>query len=615
MALLNARKQEWVRVMMEHNVDRIKAEELAREHSRVDELAESVENGTLSDGAIMASRLHHCDAAFLKTTKTLTPIPPRSPSGALSAGVVPLIPAASTAYTAYSVVSKRDSDIKASNLALRDAPVLHDNVAKGQCGHDTYKGICLLGKGGFGEIYKGCSDRTGAPFALKRQMVVQESDANVHDGRKLLQLQLKRMRGLMRETRVYFSSTLNVSTSRHLARIHDVVLVRNSAGSNEPLLVFEYADAPKYNTLSAWMKHYTTVVSKRDDVKMRLSFAIQMFSGLSELHYGIPSDRLHEQQQWAEVLSRVMSKQLAKTIVDKKQTIHEVMAELRSHYQDGDIPRDIVKNLKSVPVQPLYAHQDMKGANMLLFGEGHRTRLALTDFGLTVQYNSMRTPPIHGGTLKYMAPEQWKQQTAFTPKRDIWSAGLILAQLFGGIRTKAKLKEYQVFCSKVNDVTQSIRQLLQRAKAVSDAMMIDASEFSWRIKLSSLLQHCLAAEAQRYTAFQCKHALVQVWSGLFPSTPWQDFERALKPPKVAPCAAEWNCYDREAMSHTISRHMVNLMSERCEEAAKIAPPDFGEMIRQVQDDLRTQLKSITEKELSCSAKSRQARWNADTDNS
>ena len=259
--------------------------------------------------------------AFIKTAKTLQPIPiPNSPSRALSAAVVPLIPPSSTAYTAYSVVSKRDSDIKASNLALRDAPVLHDNVVKGQCGHGTYKRICLLGKGGFGEIYQGFSDRTGEPFALKRQMVVQESDANVHDGRKLLQLQLKRMRGLMRETRVYFSSNLNISTSRHLARLHGVVLVRNSAVSNEPLLVFEYeyADAPKYHPLSAWMKHYTTVVSKRDDVKMQLSFSIQMFSGLSELHYGSPSDRLQGQQQWAEVLSRVMSKQLVQAIVDKK---------------------------------------------------------------------------------------------------------------------------------------------------------------------------------------------------------------------------------------------------------------------------------------------------------
>ena len=539
-------------------------------------------------------------------------------SRVLAAAVVPLIPQSSTAFQAHSVLlSSKKSGGNASNMALRDAPVLHDDVAKGQCGHDTYKGICLYGKGGFGEIYQGFSDRTGEPFALKRQMVVQESDANVHDGRKLLQLQLKRMRGLMRETRVYFSSNLNISTSRHLARLHGVVLVRNSAVSNEPLLVFEYeyADAPKYHPLSAWMKHYTTVVSKRDDVKMQLSFSIQMFSGLSELHYGSPSDRLQGQQQWAEVLSRVMSKQLAQAIVDKKQSIHQVMGALRSHFQDGNIPREILKALKAVKVQPLYAHQDMKGANMLLFGEGRHTRLALTDFGLTVQYNSMRTPPIHGGTLKYMAPEQWKQQTAFTPKRDIWSAGLILAQLFGGNQTKAKLKEYQIFCSKVNDVTQSIRQLLQRASAVSDAMMIDASEFSWRTKLSALLQHCLAPEAERFTAFQCKDALVQVWSGLFPSTPWKDHERSLKPPKVAPCAAEWNCYDREAMSHTISRHMVNLMSERCEEAAGIAPPDFGEMIRQVQKEMRSQLKTITEKELSCSAKSRQARWNADTDNS
>ena len=49
--------------MIEHNVDRNKAEELARDHSCVEELAESVENGTLSDGAL-ASRLHHCDAGM-----------------------------------------------------------------------------------------------------------------------------------------------------------------------------------------------------------------------------------------------------------------------------------------------------------------------------------------------------------------------------------------------------------------------------------------------------------------------------------------------------------------------------------------------------------------------
>ena len=536
--------------------------------------------------------------------------------------MVPLIPPASTAYTAYSVVAKRDSDIKASNLALRDAPVLHDNVAKGQCGHDTYKGIGLLGKGGFGEIYKGCSDRTGAPFALKRQMVVQESDANVHDGRKLLQLQLKRMRGLMRETRVYFSSTLNISTSRHLARIHDVVLVRNSAGNNEPLLVFEYADAQKYNTLSAWMKRYTTVSLKRDDIKMRLSFAIQMFSGLSELHYGSPSDREHERQQWAEVLTRsteshppAMSKQLANAIVDGKTNIHQVMTALRSYYKDGDIPREIVKELQAVPVQPLYAHQDMKGANMLLFGEGRKTRLALTDFGLTVQYNNMHARPIYGGTLKYMAPEQWEQKTALTPKRDIFSAGLILAQLFGGIQTKTKLKEYQIFCAKVNEnlLAQYTRSLSQRARAIADAMMSDSTEFDWRHDLSDLLQRCLGHEADRFTAIQCKDALVKIWTGLFPATRWQDFESALKPPKVAPCAAEWNRYDRKAMSYSICRHMVNLMSERCEEAARIASPELSNMIRQAQKNLSSQLNNITARELSYSAKSRQARWDADAD--
>ena len=63
-AFITARKREWIRVMLENNVDRSKAEALAREHSRVDELAESVENGTLSDGAL-ASLLHHRDAGVV----------------------------------------------------------------------------------------------------------------------------------------------------------------------------------------------------------------------------------------------------------------------------------------------------------------------------------------------------------------------------------------------------------------------------------------------------------------------------------------------------------------------------------------------------------------------
>ena len=552
--------------------------------------------------------------AFLKSAKSLLPISMRAPSAAS----VPLIPPSSTAYTAFSVVQSRpDPDSKASASALRDAPVLKNgNVAKGQCGHDTYKGISLLGKGGFGEIYQGFSSRTQEPFALKRQMVVQEADANVHDPRKLLQLQLKRMRGLMRETRIYFSSTLNVATSRHLARIHDVVLVANSAGSNEPLLVFEYADAPKYNTLSAWVKHYPNVGTGPDDLKMRLSFAIQMFSGLWELHYGSPADRLHEQQQWAQVLQSVMPRETAQRLVAGKQSIHQVLDALRSHYHKGKIPQNLADALRAVPVQPLYAHQDMKGANMLLFGRGHSTRLALTDFGLTAQYNGIHVPAIHGGTLKYMAPEQWQQQSAFTPKRDIWSAGLILAQIFGGRSTKAKLKTYQSFCQKSStNLAQCVRHLTQHANAISNAMMLDAREFPWRKSLSILLQRCLVQESERYTAFQCKDALVRVWSELFPSTPWEKYEKNLKPPKIAPCAAEWNGYDREAMSYTISRHMMNLMLERCEEAARIAPADFGTTIRQAQKELRDQLNNITLLELSCSAKSRQVRWNADSDNS
>ena len=99
-------------------------------------------------------------------------------------------------------------------------------------------------------------------------------------------------------------------------------------------------------------------------------------------------------------------------------------------------------------------HLDIKPDNILLFGggkgDGGRVRLALTDFGLTVQYNvhKRNTFGSAAGTAAYMAPEQWLGLPPLSPGRDMWAAGMVLAQLFCGPTTTRALAEYRHYVKK-----------------------------------------------------------------------------------------------------------------------------------------------------------------------
>jgi len=86
-------------------------------------------------------------------------------------------------------------------------------------------------------------------------------------------------------------------------------------------------------------------------------------------------------------------------------------------------------------------HRDLKPGNIFLSADGSRgTRVVVTDFGLALSLDEVRTdpanPPSQGeflGTPAYMSPEQLLNQD-LTPASDVYSLGLIMYQMVTGVR-------------------------------------------------------------------------------------------------------------------------------------------------------------------------------------
>ena len=79
-------------------------------------------------------------------------------------------------------------------------------------------------------------------------------------------------------------------------------------------------------------------------------------------------------------------------------------------------------------------HRDVKPDNMLRMADG---RLALSDFGLATDLSNSGTVTVMVGTPHYMAPEIRVGEPA-TTESDVWSLGVVLYEIFFGVRPERK---------------------------------------------------------------------------------------------------------------------------------------------------------------------------------
>jgi serine/threonine-protein kinase len=89
-------------------------------------------------------------------------------------------------------------------------------------------------------------------------------------------------------------------------------------------------------------------------------------------------------------------------------------------------------------------HRDVKPDNMLRMEDG---RLALSDFGLATDLSNTGPVTVMVGTPHYMAPEIRAGEPA-TTRSDVWSLGVVLYEIFFGVRPERKSSKSQAGMSK-----------------------------------------------------------------------------------------------------------------------------------------------------------------------
>ena len=431
-------------------------------------------------------------------------------------------------------------------------------IAEGQ-GEITFHNLRSTGRGGFGQVYR-ASVAGDDGYALKRQII----NADSKNLQEYLKKQMRELNGFRREAKIYSSPTLNSGQTAHLALLSDIAFVthHNADGSviKEPLLAMEWANAQPDNTLQAWMD--SNPVSEHS-IQDRLSFAIQMFSGLVELHFGKASAALLEESTG------------------------------------------------------LFVHQDLKPANMLLFGNGPGGsgpfRLAITDFGLSVCYNGTDAEATcGGGTHLYLAPEQWSSLGARTPERDIWAAAMVVAKLFAGPCLKKAIHDYKVFCQRGHKrcCAKITQEICNRAENFAPAIAKDGEQkpvsqlSSVQQAVAQLLQRCFRQGRElggaiipgnaRLTSLQCEELLKNIWQDTLGFQSWHLYHDRLPGPKPTPLQ-KYSSHNRANLYfQQMEIGMLTMMLRQCERLRDKVEYRVNHFVDEQIWDLRQQIRRAEE---------------------
>ena len=418
----------------------------------------------------------------IASTTALTPDPTSSTS--LTQSPSPLRP--SPRHSARAASSSAKATAFSPRTITTAPPFTPQTIARGRV---NFTNLQLLAAGGFGQVYKGtCTSKKfkHGSFALKRQSLYVQQPKNIKD---LIRRQKARLETVQREAKIYFSPALNTGKCPHLAMLFDIALVKHPDGSKEPLMVLAWADAHPHNTLRKWIN--ANRFAHVSELRTRLSFAIQMFSGLVQLH--------------------------------------------SSGQQNPNDPHTG------------FVHQDLKPANILLYGQGSAPlRLAITDFGLSTSPG--RHAKVADGTRSYRSPEQWRKLRALSPSRDMWAASLILTELFGRQKTLIARKKYNQLCKefKNHESRVDVQQLVTFALGISSAIAEDARQcepalqgVQKRVIALTKRNFCLDAEIEgrvdsvnsRWTSLRCKTHLEHTWAHVFRELPWTQYYSQIPLPK------------------------------------------------------------------------------------
>ena len=186
-----------------------------------------------------------------------------------------------------------------------------------------------------------------------------------------------------------------------------------------------------------------------------------------------------------------------------------------------------------------------------------------------------------------MAPEQWLEKSARTPGRDIWAAGMVLAQLFAGETVKKALKDYKSFCARCRQIKASFDDIMREvwrhrdeiARAIKeDTMFATDSQLSRaQHAIATTVLDCFRDGSEirgamlpghgRPTSSKCEAVLIRIWHKELKFKKWKLYKKCLPRPKATALQEMLQKHGQYKLANQYLEHMeigmLTMMRDQC----------------------------------------------------